>query len=98
MGAPFTQTGRISLAATTTSQAVQLPAAGSPSTVYITNLSQTIVFVLLGGSTVAVTPATGTAVLPGASVALGLGSSTYLAAIALGAAAGSSTLDIAVGS
>lgn len=94
---PFVQTAQLTLAATTTSSNVQLPVSGSPSTVYISNLNSFIVYVLLGSSSVAVTPATGVPILPGQSIALGLGSNTYLAAIATGTPGATSSLIITMG-
>ena len=64
----------------TTSQRKAVPGGGG-STLLVTNLGPATVFVLLGGSTVSVTPSTGIAVLVGQALALAVGSNTYIAAI-----------------
>jgi hypothetical protein len=86
--AGFAPTATTLLSAGPTSSNIILPTTGSPVTAVVTNTSQGFVYVLLGGSNVTVTPATGLALAPGASFPLTIGTNTYLAAITLQGAAG----------
>ncbi len=90
----FTISGVVQLEVTSVTAAIALPLTGSPPTALITNFGEKTAFVALGGSTVTVTPATGLAVLPMASVALAIGSNTYLAAVTM---AGETGLNVATG-
>lgn len=81
----FTPGSTVELLATPVSSNVALPVSGSPPTAVVTNVGEWTAFVSLGTSN-AVTAAfaTSMAIRPGATVALTLGSNTYLAAVALG--------------
>jgi len=82
-------TGQAGLAVSTTSTNVQIPTAGTPTQIMVTNMGPLTAFVALGTSnTVSVTPSTGTPILPYTSVVLTLGSNTWLA----GATQGSGTV------
>jgi hypothetical protein len=76
-----------------TSEARAIPGGAGP-TLLITNLGPSAAVVLLGGSTVVATVATGIAVLPGCPLALGVGANTHIAAWGLG---GNATLNLAQG-
>jgi hypothetical protein len=83
-----------SLVAGTVSSNVLLPTVGSPTTALITNMGESLVYLLLGSSEVVASAATGVALLPGASLALTIGSASNLAAIS----DQSVPLNVAVGS
>lgn len=68
-----------------TSQAYALPS--TDATIVISNIGPAPAAVLLGGSSVAVTPATGMVVLPNQSIALAVGSNAYIAAMGISGAA-----------
>jgi len=71
------------------SSAVALPGTLANDTlVMVTNVGSLPVAVKLGGSTVTVTTTTGLVILAGQSVALGIGSNTYIAGAAVGAIQG----------
>lgn len=73
-----------------------LPGSGNQ-TLYLVNAGPSAVAVLLGGSTVAVTETTGLVLLAGQSIFLGIGSNTYIAAIALGGSPSNTQLNLAAG-
>jgi hypothetical protein len=78
-------TGEVSLAVSTVSSNVQIPATGTPAQVLVTNAGPLMAYVVLGTSNaVTASAATGTPILPYASVPLTLGSNTWLAAITQG--------------
>jgi hypothetical protein len=83
-----------SLLAGTVSSNVLLPTVSGATTALITNMGESLVYLLLGSSSVVVSPATGVALLPGQSIALTIGSATNLAAVS----DQSVPLNIAVGS
>jgi hypothetical protein len=90
----FAPSGYASLSASGTSQNVALPAG---TTALVTNLGTAPVFVLLGPTNaVSVTPQTGVAILPGASLALTTGANGFLAACT-SQGGGLALLNIAVG-
>ena len=68
----LTLTGATNLLAGYTSSSAALPLAGSPSTAPVSNLGDSVVYVLLGGADVTVDATSGVAILPGQSVGLGL--------------------------
>jgi hypothetical protein len=90
----FSPTAAIPLAVNQAGVNVALPTAGTPTIAVVTNLSQQIVYVALGASTVTVVPGAGMAIMPADSVALTIGTNTNLAAVTLAGLAG---LNIAVG-
>jgi hypothetical protein len=87
-------TAAVEISVTSTSARTALPTTGSPTTALLTNLGPAPVFVLLGDNTAVVTIANGAVVMPGASLALTIGTATNIAAITLSGAAG---LNLAVG-
>jgi hypothetical protein len=92
--ASFSPSSTAALIAGTTSSNVLLPTTSNPTTALVTNLGVSVVYLLLGSSSVVVSAETGIALLPGASIALTIGSATNLAAIS----DQSVPLNIAVGS
>lgn len=80
--AAFAPTATTLLSAGPASSNIILPTTGSPVTAVVINTGNVFVYVLLGGSNVTVTPATGLALAPGAEMPLTIGANTYLAAIA----------------
>ena len=68
------------------SVAQAIPGGAGP-TLLVTNMGPSPAVVLLGGSTVVVTPATGVMILPNQSLALAVASNTYIAAMGTQAAA-----------
>lgn len=93
--ASFAPTAAVNLPVTTTSASVQLPTTGTPTIALVTNMGEHPVFVQLGtNNAIAANITTSLVIEPGDSVALTIGSNTYLAGIAL---AGVSQLNIAVG-
>ncbi len=77
-----------------TSANVAIPGGGGP-TLVVTNVGPYPAVVLLGGSTVTVTPATGIAVGVNQSVALAVGSDGYIAGLGVGG--GPAILNLAQG-
>lgn len=92
--AAIAPTGQVDLPVSTTNNTVQIPSAGTPTQVLVTNLGIQAAYVLLGGSNVAVATDTGTPILPGDKLALTLGTNTYIAGITQG---GNSVLRITAG-
>jgi hypothetical protein len=90
--APFTPTGETSISAGTTASSVALSTNGSTSPaatkMVVTNLGQTVVYVLAGDASVAATINTGFPVLPSTSVTLSVGSATYISTIVASGVAG----------
>ena len=80
-------------AAPGSSQRAAVPGGGG-ATLLVTNLGPSAVYVVLGSNTVVATPATGIAVLANASIALAVGTNTYIAAIGHG---GIATINLAQG-
>jgi hypothetical protein len=64
----------------------------------VTNYGSVPVTVRLGSNTVTVTPTTGLLILAGQSVAIGLGSATYIAGIVTGAPAQYGLVNLTTGS
>lgn len=78
-------TGQADLPINTVSANVQIPSAGTPTQVMVSNLGPLTAYVLLGTSnTVTVTTDTGTPILPYTSLPLTLGANTWLAGITQG--------------
>ncbi|MEL6237004.1 MAG: hypothetical protein AAFO57_00045 [Pseudomonadota bacterium] len=78
-------TGQADLPVSTTSANVQIPAAGTPTQVLVSNLGPLTAYVVLGTSnTVAATVDTGTPILPYNSLPITLGTNTWLAGITQG--------------
>lgn len=87
-------TGQVDLPVGTATANVQIPSAGTPTQVLVTNLGMQAAYVLLGNNTVAVTTDTGTPIMPGDKLALTLGANTYIAGITQG---GNSVLRVTAG-
>lgn len=90
----FTPTDRARLAATTISNRVALPTAGTPTIARVTNLGPEDAFVLMGDSAVAVTLGTGLVVLARTTQYLVIGVNADIAAITQN---GNAALNIDVG-
>jgi hypothetical protein len=88
----ITEASSTALVGTETSQASLLSTTGAPTTAVITNPGNQPAYVLLGTSSVTVSPTTGVMVAPGASVSLPIASNTYLAYI------GATVLQVVLGS
>jgi hypothetical protein len=86
----FAVSSVVALGATSASSRVAV----SGTTALVTNLGPSPVFLLLGSSSVVATVASGTALLPGASLPLTIGANTYLAAITQ---SGNASLNIGLG-
>lgn len=93
----FTPSDYGSMSASSGGNVAIIPTSGSPTTLLVTNLGAAPAALLLGTSSTMTPPtqATGVVVMPGQSVALGIGSNTYVAATALGF--GNAQLNLAVG-
>lgn len=93
--ASFAPTAAVNLPISATSANVLIPTTGTPTVALVTNMGERIAFVQMGTSnTVAATTTTSLAIEPHDSVALTIGSNTYIAGIAL---SGVGQLNIAVG-
>lgn len=78
-------TSEVSLAVSTVSSNIQIPATGTPVQVLVTNAGPLMAYVVLGTTNaVTATTATGTPILPYSSLPLTLGGNTWLAAITQG--------------
>ena len=80
----FTPTGATLVMAQPASQTYPLPGSGGDSTILLTLLDPGLVLVLLGDSSVTVTPSTGIAVMPDAPLVLARGSAGYIAVMVVG--------------
>ncbi|MEI7296608.1 hypothetical protein WCQ02_31080 [Paraburkholderia tropica] len=92
----FAPTAAVNLPVGVTSANVVIPTTGTPQAAIVTNIGEHTTFVQMGvGNTTAATTATSLAITPGDSIALTIGTNTYIAGITL---SGQSQLNIAVGS
>jgi hypothetical protein len=80
--ASFAPTATIVLEAGATSSNAALPTTGSPTVAMVTNTGAAPVWVQLGGSGVTASSASSLAIMPGAQVALTIGTNTYIAVVA----------------
>ena len=92
--ASFAPTAAVEIAVTSTSGRTVIPTTGTPTIALVTNLGPSPVFVALGSSSVTVAIGGGAVILPGAQLALTIGTNTNIAAITLSGVAG---LNLAVG-
>jgi hypothetical protein len=83
----FTPSAYGSMSAPPGTSASQAIPGGDGTVLLVTNIGPAPAVVLLGGSSVAVTFSTGVAVLPNQSLALAVGSNTYIAAMGIGSSA-----------
>jgi len=85
--ASFAPAASAFLGVATSSASVALPGSGQ-TTAVIANIGEKTAFVLLGNASVSASYQTAMAILPNSSVALAIGSNTYLAAVTLAGATG----------
>lgn len=81
--ASFAPTATVVLDASATSSRVLLPTTGTPTVALVTNTSDGMVWVQLGGPTVTASQTSSLVVMPGSQIALTIGTNTYIAAISL---------------